>query len=153
MRKKYLLRNLWGERAFRNCGKIIRLTLLSMVVYTIMKGRPIYESICMCSEKSHYTGPLNVTIHVVVGGSHPSDFTTRLTSCKDYDFGFVKLTAFNHSSLLFEYKKSSDGRVYDSFTINRAYRDVLACTIDSCLRTIMVSRFQLSDPSIFLLEY
>ncbi|CAJ1975602.1 unnamed protein product [Sphenostylis stenocarpa] len=27
---------------------------------------------------------------------------------------------------LFEYKKSGDGKVYDSFTISRDYRDVLA---------------------------
>ncbi|CAN6477187.1 unnamed protein product [Victoria cruziana] len=113
-------------------------------VHNYERTCPIYESICMSSEKSHYTGPLNGTIHVVVGGggSHLSEFTTLQTSWslyKDYDFGFVKLTAFNHSSLLFEYRKSSDGRVYDSFTINRNYRDILACTIDSCPRTIMAS--------------
>ncbi|KAE9610137.1 putative phosphodiesterase I [Lupinus albus] len=49
---------------------------------------------------------------------------------RDYDFGFVKLTAFDHSSLLFEYKKSSDRKVYDSFTISRNYKDVLACVHD-----------------------
>ncbi|KAF4361620.1 hypothetical protein F8388_007636 [Cannabis sativa] len=30
------------------------------------------------------------------------------------------------------YKKSSDGNVYDSFTISRDYRDVLACVYDGC---------------------
>lgn len=187
MLKKDLLRSLWGERAYRGCGKSTRLTLLSMVMYTIMKGHvlstryvcdlvriaisllvsllsfckninqelfPLNEvapfllfwlqSICMSSGKSHYTGPLNGTIHVVVGGggAHLSDFTTLQTSWslyKDYDFGFVKLTAFNHSSLLFEYKKSRDGKVYDSFTINRDYRDILTCTVDSCPRTTMAS--------------
>ncbi|KAF3774233.1 putative inactive purple acid phosphatase 24 [Nymphaea thermarum] len=113
-------------------------------VHNYERTCPIYESICMSSEKSHYTGPLNGTIHVVVGGggSHLSDFTTLQTSWslyKDYDFGFVKLTAFNHSSLLFEYKKSRDGKVYDSFTINRDYRDILTCTVDSCPRTTMAS--------------
>jgi hypothetical protein len=48
---------------------------------------------------------------------------------------FTKLTAFNHSSLLFEYKRSSDGKVYDSFTIQRDYRDVLGC--DSCFPTTL----------------
>lgn len=47
-------------------------------------------------------------------------------------FGFVKLTAFNHSSLLFEYKKSSEAEVDDSLTISRDYRDVLACVHDCC---------------------
>ena len=58
---------------------------------------------------------------------------------KDYDWGFVKLTAFNRSSLLFEYKKSRDGEVYDSFTISRDYRDVLACVHDGCEFTTLAS--------------
>ncbi|KAI3443411.1 hypothetical protein Pfo_000076, partial [Paulownia fortunei] len=58
---------------------------------------------------------------------------------KDYDYGFVKLTAFNHSYLLFEYKKSSDGEVYDSFTISRDYRDVLACVHDGCEATTLAT--------------
>lgn len=74
--------------------------------------------------KSQYSGTVNGTIHVVVGGggSHLSGFGPTQTSWslyKDSDFGFVKLTAYNHSSLLFEYKKSSDGNVYDTFTISR----------------------------------
>ncbi|XP_042051440.1 nucleotide pyrophosphatase/phosphodiesterase-like [Salvia splendens] len=85
---------------------------------------PIYQNQCVNSEKSRYSGTVNGTIHVVVGGggSHLSDFTTIDTVWsiyKDLDFGFVKMTAFNRSSLLFEYKRSSDGEVYDSFTISR----------------------------------
>jgi hypothetical protein len=95
-------------------------------------------------EKSHYSGSLNGTIHVVVGGggSHLSTFSQappNWSLYRDYDYGFVKLTAFNHSSLLFEYKKSNDGKVYDSFTITREYKDVLACVHDSCEATTLAT--------------
>uniref|UniRef100_A0A2N9IEV5 Purple acid phosphatase n=1 Tax=Fagus sylvatica TaxID=28930 RepID=A0A2N9IEV5_FAGSY len=105
---------------------------------------PIYQNQCVNSEKSHYSGTVNGTIHVVVGGGgcHLSEFTTAIPNWsiyRDYDFGFVKLTAFNHSSLLFEYKKSRDGKVYDSFTISREYKDVLACVHDSCEPTTLAS--------------
>ncbi|CAA3012547.1 probable inactive purple acid phosphatase 27 [Olea europaea var. sylvestris] len=105
---------------------------------------PIYQNQCVNSERTHYSGTVNGTIHAVVGGggSHLSEFSpleTQWSLYKDYDFGFVKLTAFNHSSLLFEYKKSSDGKVYDSFTISRDYRDVLACVHDSCEATTLAS--------------
>ncbi|CAL5440762.1 unnamed protein product [Camellia sinensis] len=105
---------------------------------------PIYQNQCVNTEKSHYSGTVNGTIHVVVGGggSHLSEFSslqTRWSLYRDYDFGFVKLTAFNHSSLLFEYKKSSDGKVYDSFTISRDYRDVLACVHDGCEPTTLAT--------------
>lgn len=102
------------------------------------------QNICVNSETSHFSGIVNGTIHVVAGGggSHLSAFTdlnTKWSIYKDYDFGFVKLTAFNHTSLLFEYKKSRDGKVYDSFTITREYMDVLACTIDSCEPTTLAT--------------
>ncbi|XP_007045860.2 PREDICTED: probable inactive purple acid phosphatase 1 isoform X1 [Theobroma cacao] len=98
---------------------------------------PIYQNICINKEKNHYRGTLSGTIHVVAGGGGAglAEFTTLNTKWsffKDLDYGFVKLTAFDHSNLLFEYKKSSDGKVYDSFTISRNYRDILACTVDSC---------------------
>ena len=91
----------------------------------------------MNNEKSDYSGVVNGTIHVVVGGggSHLSEFSQVVPNWslfRDYDWGFVKMTAFNHSSLLFEYKKSRDGKVYDSFTISRDYKDVLACVHDGC---------------------
>ncbi|CAO2192242.1 unnamed protein product, partial [Urochloa humidicola] len=109
-------------------------------VHNYERTCPIYQSQCMTNEKSHYSGTMNGTIHVVAGGggSHLSEYTTAIPSWsifRDHDFGFVKLTAFNHSSLLFEYKKSSDGKVYDSFTVDRDYRDVLSCVHDSCFPT------------------
>ncbi|CAI9280528.1 unnamed protein product [Lactuca saligna] len=105
---------------------------------------PIYQNKCVNSEISRYSGTVNGTIHVVVGGggSHLSSFTkinTFWSLYKDQDWGFVKLTAFNHSSLLFEYKKSSDGLVYDSFTISRDYKDVLACVHDGCEPTTLAT--------------
>ncbi|XP_022867900.1 probable inactive purple acid phosphatase 27 isoform X2 [Olea europaea var. sylvestris] len=106
-------------------------------VHNYERTCPIYQNQCVNSERSHYSGIVNGTIHVVVGGggSHLSEFSSVTPSWslyRDYDFGFVKLTAFNLSSLLFEYKKSSDGKVYDSFTISRDYKDVLACVHDGC---------------------
>ncbi|XP_011024021.1 PREDICTED: probable inactive purple acid phosphatase 27 [Populus euphratica] len=106
-------------------------------VHNYERTCPIYQNQCVNTERSHYSGTVNGTIHVVVGGggSHLAEFgpvQTTWSIYKDSDFGFVKLTAFNHSSLLFEYKKSSDGKVYDSFTISRDYRDVLACVHDGC---------------------
>ncbi|CAE5957399.1 unnamed protein product [Arabidopsis arenosa] len=105
---------------------------------------PVYQSVCTSHEKSNYKGPLNGTIHVVAGGGGAglaefSDLKPNWSLFRDYDYGFVKLTAFDHSNLLFEYKKSSDGRVHDSFTISRDYRDILACTVDSCPATTLAS--------------
>lgn len=94
----------------------------------------------MTTEKNHYSGTFNGTIHAVVGGgghklSKFSSMVPVWSLHKDFDHGFVKLTTFNQSSLLFEYKKSSDGKVYDSFTVSRDYKDVLACIHDSCEST------------------
>ncbi|XP_059648756.1 probable inactive purple acid phosphatase 1 [Cornus florida] len=105
---------------------------------------PIYQNICTNEEKHYYKGTLNGTIHVNAGGGGASlsGFTsikTHWSIFRDYDYGFVKLTAFDHSNLLFEYKKSRDGKVYDSFRISRDYRDILACTVDSCASTTLAS--------------
>ncbi|XP_023634192.1 probable inactive purple acid phosphatase 24 isoform X2 [Capsella rubella] len=113
-------------------------------VHNYERTCPIYESQCVNNDKDHYSGTFKGTIHVVVGGagSHLSPFSSlvpKWSLVRDYDFGFVKLTAFDHSSLLFEYKKSSTGQVYDSFNISRDYRDVLACTHDSCEPTTSAS--------------
>lgn len=113
-------------------------------VHNYERSCPVYQNQCVNNERSHYSGTMNGTIHVVVGGggSHLSNFSdvqTQWSLYRDYDYGFVKLTAFNHSSLLFEYKRSSDGEVYDSFTISRDYRDVLACVHDSCSPTTLAS--------------
>ncbi|KAM4115580.1 hypothetical protein ACJW30_04G160300 [Castanea mollissima] len=105
---------------------------------------PIYQNQCVNTERSHYSGTVNGTINIVVGGggSHLTDFGPVQTSWslfRDSNYGFGKLTAFNHSSLLFEYKRSSDGKVYDSFTISRDYRDVLACVHDGCEPTTLAT--------------
>lgn len=106
-------------------------------VHNYERTCPIYQNKCVKSGKSHYSGTVNGTIHVVVGGggAHLSEFSVLNTSWslyKDYDWGFIKMTAFDHSFLLFEYMKSRDGKVYDSFTISRDYMDVLACVHDGC---------------------
>ncbi|KAH6817967.1 purple acid phosphatase 27, partial [Perilla frutescens var. frutescens] len=113
-------------------------------VHNYERSCPVYQNKCVNLEKSHYSGAVNGTIHVVVGGAgaHLSEFgsiNTAWSVYKDYDWGFVKLTALNHSSLVFEYKKSKDGKVYDSFTISRDYRDVLACVHDGCEKTTLAS--------------
>ncbi|KAK4264510.1 hypothetical protein QN277_025673 [Acacia crassicarpa] len=106
-------------------------------VHNYERSCPIYQNQCVKSGTSHYSGIVNGTIHIVVGGggSHLSDYsdvTPNWSLFRDHDFGYGKLTAFNHSYLLWEYMKSSDGKVYDSFTISRDYRDVLACVHDGC---------------------
>nr|GEV60432.1 probable inactive purple acid phosphatase 1 [Tanacetum cinerariifolium] len=111
---------------------------------------PVYENTCMNDEKNHYEGSLNGTIHVVAGGGGAdltpfAPFKTTWSIFRDYDYGFLKLTAFNHSTLLFEYKKSIDGQVYDSFTISRDYRDILACTVDSCSKNSVLYNITNAD--------
>ncbi|KAJ4915701.1 putative inactive purple acid phosphatase 1 [Raphanus sativus] len=101
---------------------------------------PVYQSVCTSHEETNYKSPLNGTIHVVAGGggAHLAEFSEEKPSWslfRDYDHGYVKLTAVDHSSLVFEYKKSSDGRVHDSFKISREYRDGSACGVDSCPAT------------------
>ncbi|KAM1736922.1 hypothetical protein ACFX12_015221 [Malus domestica] len=113
-------------------------------VHHYERSCPVYQSQCVTSEQSHYSGAVKGTIHVVVGGagSHLSDFSQvqpNWSIFRDHDFGYVKMTAFNHTSLLFEYKKSNDGKVYDSFTISREYTDLLACVHDSCEATTAAS--------------
>ncbi|KAC9391489.1 hypothetical protein E3N88_45913 [Mikania micrantha] len=105
---------------------------------------PVYESSCTSNEKHAYKGSLNGTIHVVAGGGGASltnfaNTNTTWSLVKDLDYGFLKLTAFDHSNLLFEYKKSSNGKVFDSFKISRDYKDILACTADSCPPTTLPS--------------
>ncbi|XP_039116955.1 probable inactive purple acid phosphatase 1 [Dioscorea cayenensis subsp. rotundata] len=105
---------------------------------------PVYQNTCVRNASNLYTGPFAATTHVVVGGAGASlsGFTTLRTHWsyfQDFDHGFAKLTAFNHSTLLFEYKKSSDGKVYDHFIIARDYRDILACAFDSCERTTLAT--------------
>ncbi|KAK8916104.1 putative inactive purple acid phosphatase 27 [Platanthera zijinensis] len=86
---------------------------------------------CLQNASNHYHGIFRANTHVIVGGggaglANFSPFQARWSHFRDHVFGFVKLTAFNHSILLFEYKKSRDGNVYDHFTITRDYPDLLA---------------------------
>ncbi|XP_027100102.1 probable inactive purple acid phosphatase 1 [Coffea arabica] len=115
-------------------------------VHNYERTCPVYENVCTNKERHSYKGALNGTIHVVAGGagasvtdSEFSGIQTAWSIFKDFDHGFVKLTAFDHSNLLFEYKKSRDGKVYDSFKISRDYRDILACTVDSCPSTTLAT--------------
>ncbi|KAL3684842.1 hypothetical protein R1sor_002864 [Riccia sorocarpa] len=101
-------------------------------VHNYERSCPIYENVCVSQERNHYSGQFNATIHIAAGGGGASlalfaPFNTTWSYFKDFDFGFTKLTAFNRSSLLLEYKRSSDGLVYDKFWITRHYRDVLGC--------------------------
>ncbi|KAG1341936.1 Nucleotide pyrophosphatase/phosphodiesterase [Cocos nucifera] len=113
-------------------------------VHNYERTCPVYQNTCVRNGSHHYSGPFGATTHVVVGGGGASlaDFApvrAKWSYVRDHDYGFVKLTAFNHSTLLFEYKKSSNGRVHDHFTISRDYRDILACTIDGCQGTTLAS--------------
>ncbi|CDP00432.1 unnamed protein product [Coffea canephora] len=113
-------------------------------VHNYERTCPVYENVCTSNEKHYYHGALKGTIHVVAGGAGASlaEFAAIQTAWsifRDVDHGFVKLTAFDHSNLLFEYKKSRDGKVYDSFSISRDYRDILACTVDSCPATTLAA--------------
>ncbi|KAJ4960090.1 hypothetical protein NE237_020000 [Protea cynaroides] len=105
---------------------------------------PVYENVCTMPATNFFQGTLNGTIHVVAGGGGQGldDFSpvnTTWSVYKDHDWGFVKLTAFNYTTLLFEYKKSRDGLVYDSFTIHRNYSSIVPCTFDSCPLTTLAT--------------
>ncbi|KAH9602631.1 hypothetical protein KSS87_005116 [Heliosperma pusillum] len=113
-------------------------------VHNYERTCPIYQNTCTRKEKDHYKGSLDGTIHIVAGGAGASltEFSSvhpNWSLFRDFDYGFVKLTAFDHSNLLFEYKKSRDGKVYDSFRISRDYRDILACAVDSCAPTTLAT--------------
>lgn len=113
-------------------------------VHNYERTCPVYQNTCTNNERRFYKGALNGTIHIAAGGAGASlsDFSSNppvWSIFRDLDHGFVKLTAFDHSNLLFEYKRSRDGKVYDSFRISRDYRDILACTWDSCPRTTLAS--------------
>ncbi|XP_020583862.1 probable inactive purple acid phosphatase 1 [Phalaenopsis equestris] len=113
-------------------------------VHSYERTCPVYQNTCLQNASNHYSGLFTATTHVVVGGGGASladytPFKAKWSHFRDHDFGFVKLTAYNHTTLLFEYKKSRDGNVYDYFTISRDYPDILACSFDSCPRTTLAS--------------
>ena len=58
----------------------------------------------------------------------------------DKRFGYVKLTADDHSSLRVEFVHSDDGVAHDARSTSPGdYKDVLACTVDSCAPHSMAS--------------
>ncbi|KAG6553828.1 hypothetical protein Mapa_004745 [Marchantia paleacea] len=123
----------WGRDDLQTLWQKYRVDLaIAGHIHNYERTCPVFSHICTSQEKDHFSGTFNATIHMVVGGggSHLADFTSLNTSwslVKDRDYGFVKLTASNHNNLLVEYKRSSDGFVYDEFTIHRRYSDVLGC--------------------------
>lgn len=113
-------------------------------VHSYERTCPVYENVCVAKGSSHYSGAFTATTHVVVGGGGASlaDYAgvrARWSHVQDRDYGFVKLTAFNHTTLLLEYRRSRDGSVHDHFTVSRDYRDVLACGVDNCPSTTLAS--------------
>ncbi|RRT65570.1 hypothetical protein B296_00021718 [Ensete ventricosum] len=137
----------WGARGdsqVRSPAGTLTFSRNSMCGLTPRACSFLLQNACIRNGSNYYSGPFEATTHVVVGGGGASlaDFTTvraRWSYYQDHDYGFAKLTAFNHSMLLLEYKRSSDGRVYDHFIIARDYRDVLSCAVDSCSRTTLAS--------------
>ncbi|KAJ7299509.1 hypothetical protein O6H91_Y217300 [Diphasiastrum complanatum] len=114
-------------------------------VHNYERSCPVYEDVCVSKEREHYSGTFNATIHLIVGGagawlSEFSPIQTDWSIFKDYNHGYAKLTAFNHSALLFEYKRTSDDKVYDKFWISREYEDVLGCdALNNCPSTTLAS--------------
>ncbi|KAL5201042.1 hypothetical protein ABZP36_035396 [Zizania latifolia] len=115
-------------------------------VHNYERTCPVYENTCTAAAaasaedrpSSSYSGVLGGTIHVVAGTggaklrSYAGGEWPQWSVARNESFGYVKLTARDHSELCFEFIHSDDGAVLDAFTITRDYKDVLACTVDSC---------------------
>ncbi|KAF8694942.1 hypothetical protein HU200_038049 [Digitaria exilis] len=111
-------------------------------VHNYERTCPVYENTCMDGkskqDKGSYSGAMGGTIHVVAGtgGAKLRDYSAgpspQWSVVRDKSFGYVKLTATDHSSLRVEFIHSDDGAAHDAFDITRDYKDVLACTVDSC---------------------
>uniref|UniRef100_A0A0E0M336 Purple acid phosphatase n=1 Tax=Oryza punctata TaxID=4537 RepID=A0A0E0M336_ORYPU len=120
-------------------------------VHNYERTCPVYENTCTAtatpaaagdgkngSSSSAYTGALGGTIHVVAGtgGAKLRGYAggewPQWSAARNESYGYVKLTARDHSRLEFEFIRSDDGAVLDAFTITRDYRDVLACAVDAC---------------------
>ncbi|WVZ65481.1 hypothetical protein U9M48_014836 [Paspalum notatum var. saurae] len=109
-------------------------------VHNYERTCPVYENTCMDGnrDKASYSGTMGGTIHAVVGtgGARLRDYSAgpwpQWSVVRDKSFGYVKLTASDHSSLRVEFIHSDDGAAHDAFNITRDYKDVLACTVDSC---------------------
>lgn len=116
-------------------------------VHNYERTCPVYENTCMDGDgdgdggkkdKGSYSDSMGGTIHVVAstGGARLRDYSVgpwpQWSVVRDRSFGYVKLTATDHSSLRVEFIHSDDGAAHDAFNITRDYKDVLACTVDSC---------------------
>jgi hypothetical protein len=114
-------------------------------VHNYERTCPVYENTCMDGDgdggkkdKGSYSGTMGGTIHVVAGtgGARLRNYSAgprpQWSVARDKSFGYVKLTATDHSSLRVEFIHSDDGAAHHAFNITRDYKDVLACTVDSC---------------------
>ncbi|CAN6167567.1 unnamed protein product [Urochloa humidicola] len=117
-------------------------------VHNYERTCPVYENTCMDGkekDEGSYSGTMGGTIHIVAGtgGAKLRDYSTgrrpQWSVVRDKSFGYVKLTASDHSSLRVEIIHSDDGAAHDAFNITREYKDVLACTVDSCAPHTMAS--------------
>lgn len=111
-------------------------------VHNYERTCPVYENTCMDGkgkkDNGSYSGTMGGTIHIVAGtgGAKLRGYAAgpwpQWSVARDESFGYVKLTASDHSTLRVEFIHSDDGAAHDAFTISRDYKDVLACTVDSC---------------------
>ncbi|XBI82468.1 hypothetical protein VPH35_091150 [Triticum aestivum] len=110
-------------------------------VHNYERTCPVYENTCTVKGKdrqSSYAGATGGTIHVVAGTggarlrSYAGGAWPQWSVARNESFGYVKLTASDHSSMRFEFIHSDDGAVHDAFTITRDYKDIMACAVDSC---------------------
>lgn len=120
-------------------------------VHNYERTCPVYENTCMDGggdgnnkdKGSSYSGTMGGTVHTswprhgrrqaagLLRGAGAAAAVERGPGHKS--FGYVKLTATtDHSSLRVEFIHSDDGAAHDAFDITRDYKDVLACTVDSC---------------------
>ncbi|KAF2916945.1 hypothetical protein DAI22_09g156900 [Oryza sativa Japonica Group] len=119
-------------------------------VHNYERTCPVYENTCTAapaaaggggngsSPAAAYTGALGGTIHVVAGtgGARLRGYAggewPQWSAARSESYGYVKLTARDHSRLELEFIRSDDGEVLDAFSITRGYKDVLACAVDAC---------------------
>ncbi|CAM0952208.1 unnamed protein product [Alopecurus aequalis] len=110
-------------------------------VHNYERTCPVYENTCTVKGKdaqSSYSGALGGTIHVVAGTggaklrSYAGGSWPQWSVARNESFGYVKLTASDHSTMRFEFIHSDDGAVHDAFNITRDYKDIMACAVDSC---------------------
>uniref|UniRef100_J3MYZ8 Purple acid phosphatase n=1 Tax=Oryza brachyantha TaxID=4533 RepID=J3MYZ8_ORYBR len=113
-------------------------------VHNYERTCPVYENTCTAAPAdtkngtATYSGALGGTIHVVAGtggaklkGYAGGDWP-QWSVARNESYGYVKLTARDHSRLEFEFIRSDDGAVLDAFAIERDYKDILACAVDAC---------------------